>query len=531
MNNCVNKKALHLAVTAFISFYLLLVFLIRPLVNTLLARQETFHPFLSLIICLSFFAFCFFLLHYVSRNIKSIFTHRLAKSDFSRPLFWGVSVVIFLFYLLYLLSDYPGGFSPDTLWQWEQAHTLEFNDHHPFFHTLLFWLFIQIWDSYTFLLLVQIAALSFGFGYLAATMYAWGFRLSLILVICSASALCLATRNIAMFYWKDTALSIFLLFFLSHIFHIVLTKGEWLKKTQNRLASSILLACITLVRHNAVLLTAPLLVLLLLSYPGIRRTGLKLLATVLVLIIGVKYPLQTLCNVEPATSTYLETTGLPMTIMCSAYALAPEAMPPEAYQFMNAIAPQDEFAQTYEFGNFNSVKWAFGSIEAPLSAIPLPEFLRMVWKTVCNDPILALRSVLDLTAMVWDPSGEYYSMSTFPYGEPAVYLPVPASVQNFFEEGFQLIDSAFNGVVFQKFSSQLGILVLVLILALYLSVHNFHGWSVLWLVLPVLCYNFGTMLLLCGPDYRFFHFNCLITWPLVVLLLSKPQEIQSETCK
>lgn len=525
------KKPAHILLTALVSLYLTLVFLVRPAISTALLAQDGFYLMPPLLTGAAFFALCYGLLHLASRRVKTLFTHASERTSLSPALFLGVSACVFVFYVLYLLSEYPGGFSPDTKWQWEQAHTLAFNDHHPFFHTLLFWLLTRIWDSYTFLLLVQIAALSLGFGYLAASMRAWGFRLPLILPVCFAGAFSFATRSIALFCWKDTALSIFCLYLLPHLFHMVLTRGEWLQKPGHRIAFGVLIACITLVRHNAVLFTAPLLVLLPFAFPRTRRAALRVTALVVALVIGVKGPLQSLCNVESAPSTYLETTGLPMTVLCSAYALAPETMPQDALALMQTIAPQEAFAQTYQFGDYNSVKWAFDLKQEHLSALPLPEFLGMTLRTAAANPMLALRSVLELTAMVWDPSGERYALSVPPYGEPPEYVPLPGQVQVFFEQLFQLIDGAFNGVIYQKLTSQLGILTVVLLLALYLSIHRFRGWTALWLAAPVLCYNFGTMLLLCGPDFRFFHFNVLIVWPLTALLASKPAQAQSETCK
>ena len=47
------------------------------------------------------------------------------------------------------------------------------------------------------------------------------------------------------------------------------------------------------------------------------------------------------------------------------------------------------------------------------------------------------------------------------------------------------------------------------------------GWKALTLTLPVLAYNYGTMLLLCGPTYRFFHFDSVIFVPLCLLLFSE----------
>lgn len=44
------------------------------------------------------------------------------------------------------------------------------------------------------------------------------------------------------------------------------------------------------------------------------------------------------------------------------------------------------------------------------------------------------------------------------------------------------------------------------------------------LTLPILAYSYGTMLLLCGPTYRFFHFDSVIFVPLCLLLLSRTGE-------
>ena len=41
-----------------------------------------------------------------------------------------------------------------------------------------------------------------------------------------------------------------------------------------------------------------------------------------------------------------------------------------------------------------------------------------------------------------------------------------------------------------------------------------------FMIFPMLIYDFGTMLLLTGPDFRFFHFNFVIIIPLLYLILS-----------
>ena len=40
------------------------------------------------------------------------------------------------------------------------------------------------------------------------------------------------------------------------------------------------------------------------------------------------------------------------------------------------------------------------------------------------------------------------------------------------------------------------------------------------MIFPMLIYDFGTMLLLTGGDFRFFHFSFVIIIPLLYLILS-----------
>ena len=63
--------------------------------------------------------------------------------------------------------------------------------------------------------------------------------------------------------------------------------------------------------------------------------------------------------------------------------------------------------------------------------------------------------------------------------------------------------------------------LLVLILCtLFVFAKKGKGWKAMTLALPVLAYSYGTMLLLCGPTYRFFHFDSVIFIPLCLLLFS-----------
>ncbi len=532
------QKWAHVLLTAFGAAYLTFVLPTKGFINafTWSQTEQVRLPVFFYLACAGII-FCLFYagLHaWVSRS-TALFEHNQIKRQLSPALFLAVAAAVFALYLSYLAAYYPGGFSPDTSMQWYQAHSMQFDDHHPFFHTFFFWLLTRIWDNYTFMLLVQITAFACALGYLAATMHAWGFKRSVVFTLTAVIAIATPTRNIVLYFWKDTALSIFFLFFLSHIFNIVLTNGEWLKKPSHWTASAVLLACITLVRHNAILLTAPMLVLMIIYLSGARRACLKLTALVLLIVLGIKGPLYSIYNVDASNDSYLETTGLPMTILFSSYVFSPETMPEEAYQFLERLEPHDSAVQKYEFGNYNSVKWSwgmdYGQTQQKLEGTSVADLLKMTLQTIKGNATLALRSVLELTDMVWDPVGTHYHLQDIPGGAPPSYVSIPTQIRQLCSGFFKIVDSALDGPIFQKLTSQLGVLILIMLLACYVSIHHFRGWSSLWIILPIMCYNFGTMLLLCGPDYRFFHFNCLAAYPLVILLLSRPRDAENETCK
>lgn len=528
------SKIWHVLLTLFGAGYLTFVFLSKPFINAAVSPGPQ-SVWVYLLCAVAFFCLCCGLLHVLAVRRTIVFHHSPTRAQLSPAFFAIAAICVFLLYFAYLIAWQPGGFSPDTAMQWHQAHTMEFDDHHPFFHTFLFVVLTRILDNYTFMLLCQIFFFACGMAYLAATMRAWGFRLSVIIVICAVMALASPTRNIVLYFWKDTAMSVFFLYLLSHIFNIMLTDGLWLKKPLNLISTAVLLACITLVRHNAILLTAPFLVLLLIQFASVRRSCIKLIALVLVIVIGVKGPLYHFFNVNSTSDSYLETTGLPMTILFSSYVYSPETMPPEAYAFLETLEDHETACERYKLGNYNSIKWnwdmSYSEAQKKMEAMPIADFLNLTLETIRGNKMLAAYSVVKLTDMVWDPVGAQINLVDPPKGDPPSRSLLFESMQEHVFSFFQTLDVVFASNAFQRLASQLGILILIMLFACYISIHRMHFWRSLWVVLPVMCYNFGTMLLLCGPDYRFFHFNCLAAYPLAVLLLSQARQTQSKPCK
>ena len=78
--------------------------------------------------------------------------------------------------------------------------------------------------------------------------------------------------------------------------------------------------------------------------------------------------------------------------------------------------------------------------------------------------------------------------------------------------------------------TSIGLHMLLLLLTGVFSINRNLGAKALVLFIPSVAYNLGTMLLLSGPDYRFFHFNTVITLPLIVVLLARSAEDARQKC-
>lgn len=534
-----SKRWLTIVVRFLLSLYLSFVFVGKTLIDlcylkrVILAATGRIYPYLLylLIFALAFAAF-YLALCWLSRHACSLFQVHIKMGRWPAGLFTAVFLAVLLYYLAQFCLCYPGGISTDNTDQWNQVHTFALNDHHPAFHTLLLWGLTRLYDSYSFIILIQLILLASGIACLAATLRAWGIPSWAVTGTVLLLALGEQTQDILFYAWKDTAMSLLVLWLLTPVTHIFLSKGKWLNKPLHWIGTAILLACITLVRHNAVLFTLPFLVLLFCTYGNARKSSFLAGVLCILLVLGVKGPLYHALKVTPADDSYSEMIGLPMTILSSVYSQEPESLSEEAYQFMSSLAEQETFRQAYTFGDYNSVKRHFGINQEKITqASPSPwKLLGMAWDTVRRETLLSAMSVVELTDMVWEPIWEevvYFGVGHgFQLGDSD--LTIHPVLRDLCSDVRDVVRGATRNPAFVVLTSQLGILILAMMLCWYISQRE-HGFTGLWLILPILLYNFGTMLLLCGDDARFFHFNCFAAYPIAILLLSRSASEPAES--
>ena len=399
-------------------------------------------------------------------------------------------------YLLY----YPGWFTGDSEWQMSQALSHHYNDWHPALQTFLtFTLPLFLTGGWKgSVVLFQIAEYALALAYMCTTFLKYGNRkyalASLILI-----ALNPLTGAIVKQPWKDVTLAIFSVLLMSYALRIFYDP-LWLKKRAHILLVAAVFAAGTIVRHNAVLFTAPLLlgILFLADRNAVR---IRLLAAALVLFVLIKGPFYSLLGVDDPGRRSIETLGLPMTVIGNVVKQDPGSLDDETLAFAYSVAAPEDWERYYFTGDFNSIKFTDACNTQPVNDAGPVRVLGYMLRCFRASPARALEGLLSLTYMVYAVSGPInWTPEFFP---PRVY-------------------SILNNSLFRYLSLYIGIPSFIC-LALTLSklrLTSRGSWKKLFLIIPLFAHNWGTMLLLTGPDFRFFYSTFPLSCAVVFLLLN-----------
>ena len=176
-------------------------------------------------------------------------------------------------------------------------------------------------------------------------------------------------------------------------------------------------------------------------------------------------------------------------------------------------------------GNYNSFKFVTNANTVIKETDPA-EFLKFTAETIKNAPGMSLQAFYEVTRMVWDIRGtrEWHADLEYQIRENDWNF---SYVKN--REGMRTALNDFdewvlNSPVDYLFSYNGTHLLILILCTLFVFIRKGKGWKAMTLTLPILAYSYGTMLLLCGPTYRFFHFDSVIFVPLCLLLFSRTGE-------
>ena len=415
---------------------------------------------------------------------------------------------------------YPGGVNYDVSNQWRQAHSGEFNNWHPLFHTLLMWLLTRVADSYPFVVLVQMVVFAALLACLTAVLHRCGVPAWLALVVHTVVAVSLPVRNTLMYFGKDSAMTIGILALTIQAVHILYTRGEWLKKPLHVLALGLCLAYTSLLRVNALFFTAPFVLCVFFAYrPQRKKTAAAVLVMALAMAL-VQGPLFGALDVVYPDNALEESIGVPMTILCDVRKTEPDKLDTETRLFMNSLAASKTWRETYVMHNYNSIKFTFPrELIAERSA---GEILGMAGRAAWNAPRTAFKAVNGLTDIVWDVTGQgegYQTVGNSGHIESARYGN--ATLNALGQKICRVWEIPMSWGVLAWLTENIGVQLLLLLLVTLWTLYR-HGPEVLLMALPTLMYDLGTMCLLASNDARFFQFSMTIALPCMLALIFLP---------
>jgi hypothetical protein len=470
------------------------------------------------------------LVHYVCKWLSS---KTLGKAENKERWNWRFGLLIFVMTVgimgSYYAAYYPGGLTSDTFNQWYQVQKDYLLDWHPAIHTVLFLkLPSLIKNDLAFVNLVQIIWIGLAVSYLGMVLERWGIKKRWCTLALFISIAAPSSAIVMSYCWKDTALTIFVILLAGQMAEIFFSDGLWLKKWYHLALFSLFGGLASLMRHNAILLIAPLgMLIAILYWKQIRIYAIGAGIGILVVIAGIKGPVYRIMNVQNHPQVAAEMLGVPMTILANVLIHEPEMLDPEAREFLYQIGSQELWEENYTEGNWNSAKWMGDDISNDvIEEVGAHNVLLYTWHAVQKSPYYSYRAVVKLFEVVWKPFASKVSWS------------YSVNVDNSNSYGYEttgnaqlcnILDGIRNwsvaGGIYATWCWHIGFYILLLLFVGISRLKKNLQSCILWI--PILCYDFGTALLLCGPDFRFFSFNTVVTIPLLLaLLMEKNKEIE-----
>jgi len=317
--------------------------------------------------------------------------------------------------------------------------------------------------------------------------------------------------------WKDTAFAITAVVLICFIMHVYFTNGEWLNKISHVMCFAAVSVLATVFRHNAILFTLPLMAAGML-YAG-KKARLQIIAVFLLLMLVIKGPLYSALQVKKPDRRRSEVLGLPMTVIANVVKHNQGKLDSEMWDYVYRIAPHEVW-QSHRTGSFNSMKWNPLTNVHEIDRMGAKKALMMMLKGFSIAPDSAMQGLISATDIVY----AFDTAQIRSIGESKVqtyYLEYKSS-QYLYNKLKAYEDMAYRvcGILFGCIGA-MNLLVLLCILA-KTNLRRKHDLKKALLALPMLIYNFGTMLLLTGSeDFRFFYFSFVVTPVIIILMLRK----------
>lgn len=428
----------------------------------------------------------------------------------SRIIFYALpSLIIFS---IYLLGFSPGIMTYDSLFQWSQIQTNQYNDWHPVTHTWFMKLITLIWNNPAAICIAQIIIMSFVFGYGMYRFEKAGIKRPIIYLVTAAFALMPLNGIFAVTLWKDILFSTSVMFLTIVLFNIVSTNGKWLNKPSSYLIFFLASAGMVFFRHNGFAAFVATIVIFFAIY-RLKLTKMYIIALIIIALhFIITGPVYKYFKVVPSDPN--EAYSVPIQQIGSVIAYNGN-ITKQQLEFYNNVLPIAEWKKydpLYADALKGNPKYNRSFLYAHKS-----QFFKY-WLELCKqNPKITIRSYATLTSLIWriyyPPGGYYFLFSTDP--------PTPAISKQYNIKpvyGNQEVKTVLSGGLiksvhwFKPLYRPATFLYLIILFLFVMALKK--NWMALLISLPAL-FNLGTIAAaLPTQDLRYLYANILVAFIL-----------------
>lgn len=299
-----------------------------------------------------------------------------------------------LIYLVVHLAFWPAQMSPDSLDQWQQLLTWDFEDTHPVSGTLLNWMFYRIVPSPAFVVFAHYALFALATGYFLTELRRWGVALPILMAAAVLFPLFPPNFLTVTTLWKDvpfaTALiALTALYIRGARFGFILPVPVWAAMGTAGIA-------LVLLRHNGVIVAAGVFLVLCAVRPA-RMPAATIAAVQIVAFALSKTLLLTSLSAVPQSAQLRSIIALPM---LAAMVRSDVHLSSEQEQTILAIAPVEAW-KSVPCGNV--VPFYFDDPRVSHAGIEPGKVFAAAAALSIQHPIIALEQELCMTELFWRP--------------------------------------------------------------------------------------------------------------------------------
>ena len=327
-------------------------------------------------------------------------------------IYWAI---IFVAYIPYLLTYYPGAITSDSLSQISQGVGIEqISNHHPFFHTTIISIFLKIGGvignyniGVALYSVVQMLALSGIFAYTIYYMNKKRIPMPLRITTLVFYALYPVHAMYSITMWKDIPFAISMLLFVIFINELVTNKEQFFKSKKNLLLFAITMLLVILFRNNGIyviILTAPFIFLFAKKY--YKQLIIVFVGVLLIYSVLWKGLVFNILNVQEGS--IVEALSVPLQQVARVVRDKSDELTDEEKTQIRKFWPIDNLGEIYDPKLSDNVKW---SMDSKVFSENKGEFIKLWIGLFVKYPGIYIESFLCNSYGYWYPEASNWVVS------------------------------------------------------------------------------------------------------------------------